>query len=95
MNIHRWQTGQHCQYSNLPETGWSRVQNLVNARFSVPICKPHGQTCFLYNEHCISFLEVKWPGLSVKTILLLVLNLVCGWSYTSTSPSIFKPCIYR
>lgn len=34
-----WQTEQHCQYINLPQAGWSRVQILVNARFSVPVCQ--------------------------------------------------------
>jgi hypothetical protein len=28
----------------------------------------------------------------LTTNLLLVLNLVCRWSYTSTSPSVFKAC---
>ena len=28
--------------------------------------KPQGQPYILYNEQCTSFLEAKWPGLSVN-----------------------------
>jgi len=59
--------------------------------FLYPSAMPQGQTCFLYNENCISFLEAQWPGLSVNNQPPPSIE-VSMWSYSSTSPSIFKAC---
>jgi len=51
-------------------TGWmvqgSNFGECKPFRTHLPSAKPQAQPRFLYNEHCISFLEAKWPGLSVN-----------------------------
>jgi hypothetical protein len=93
LNIQRLQTGQLCHYSNLPWTGWSRVQISVNARLSVPVCQAPKANPASWTMSTASPSWRQSGQVSVLTTnLLLVVKLVCGWSYTSTSPSVFKAC---